>query len=451
MGQALAFPENFLWGTATASYQIEGGTWEDGRGESIWDRFARIPGNVHNAETGDVACNHYYKYNEDLDLLTSLGIKSYRFSIAWPRLFPEKGKFESRGLDFYKRLIEGLEKRGIEPVATIYHWDLPQWIQEQGGWTNRDTIQHYLEYARVLFETFGNRVARWITHNEPWCVSFLGYGHGIHAPGVKDWNAAVKAAHHLLLSHGEAVKMFRGLNLTTQIGITLNLNDEYPASNSEEDLRAADRFDMYQNRWFLDPLFAGHYPHFQQNTVFDEFVSDWGFIQSSDLETISQPIDFLGINNYTGGPVKADKNTPIVQAVHSETDRPKTDMGWDIYPEGLYRVLKRVQSDYTGALPLYITENGAAFSDTVIKGRVPDDNRINYLQRYFEAAHRFIQEGGPLRGYYVWSLMDNYEWAFGYSKRFGLVHVDYETQERTLKASAYWYRNVIRCNALDAN
>lgn len=451
MREQLRFPEGFLWGTATSAYQVEGAANEDGRGESIWDRFARTPGKVHNGEDGDVACDHYHRYSEDLDILRELGLQTYRFSLAWPRLFPEKGQFLSRGLDFYKRLLEGLHERGIKPAATIYHWDLPQWIQDEGGWMKRETVERYLEYTEVLFRELGHLVPTWITHNEPWCSSFLSHGLGVHAPGMKDWDAAVKAAHHILLSHGKAVELFRAMNVRGEIGITLNLNHEYPFSHTQEDKDAWDRADAFSNRWFLDPVFKGSYPNILKEQVFSRYVEDWGFIHEGDLETISAPIDFLGINYYFGGPVNSSPDNEFLGVGHPETGRAKTAMKWDIYPEGLYHLLKRVQSDYTGTLPLYITENGAAFADQMENGVVHDPERISYLMNHFRAAHRFIGEGGPLKGYYIWSLLDNYEWAEGYSKRFGIVYVDYQTQKRTPKASALWLKDVVSANGITAS
>lgn len=444
-----SFPNGFLWGAATSSYQIEGAIHEGGRGVSIWDTFSHTPGKVHAGDNGDVACDHYHRYEEDLDILQSLGVKSYRFSVAWPRIFPDRGKLEQHGLDFYRKLIEGLQKRGIKPAITLYHWDLPQYLEDDGGWANRATVNAFVEYAQTLFREFGDLVPYWITHNEPWCTAFLGYGLGSHAPGHKDWNLAARASHHVLLSHGLAVQAYRKLGLTGQIGITLNLTHMETVGESPQDLRALDVADAFSNRWFLDPVFKSSYPEVLKNTHFTG-VSDWSFIQSGDLEMISVPIDFLGVNYYTRGVVRFDAENRAGIAQLPPT-LPTTEMGWEIYPDGLYKLLTRLRREYTGGLPLYVTENGAAFDDSLDGGHVHDAKRIDYLQGHFQAALKFIQEGGALKGYYVWSLMDNFEWAEGYTKRFGIVYVDYDTKERILKDSAKWYRDVISTNAFIEN
>ncbi len=450
----LTFPIGFEWGVATSAYQIEGGVLEDGRGESIWDHFSHTPGKIHENESGDIACDHYHRLDQDLDLLHNLGVTTYRFSIAWPRIFPAKGKVEERGINFYRRLIDGLHQRGITPTVTIYHWDLPQWLQDEGGWVNRETVDHFVEYARLLFQEFGSLVPRWITHNEPWCTAFLGYGLGVHAPGIKDWGAAARAAHHVLLSHGLVVKEFHRLDLKGEIGITLNLNHVEAASDSDPDRLAADLADEFSNRWFLDSIFKGRYPQLLKEGLFNPHLGNWDFVQSGDLEVISTPIDFLGINYYSRTVVRYKEDEPM-HVERLTASLPTTEMGWEIYPHGLYLLLKRVREEYTGELPLFITENGAAFTDEVTengaKGKsVVDTKRVEFLHDHFDAALRFIREGGPLRGYYVWSLMDNFEWAEGYSKRFGLVYVDYATQERILKNSAKFYQRVISQNGIEA-
>ncbi|WP_019907224.1 GH1 family beta-glucosidase [Thermoanaerobacter indiensis] len=437
------FPRDFVWGTATSSYQIEGAVNEDGRTPSIWDTFSKTEGKTYKGHTGDVACDHYHRYKEDVEILKEIGVKAYRFSIAWPRIFPEEGKYNPKGMDFYKKLIDELQKRDIVPAATIYHWDLPQWAYDKGGgWLNRESIKWYVEYATKLFEELGDAIPLWITHNEPWCSSILSYGIGEHAPGHKNYREALIAAHHILLSHGEAVKAFREMNIKgSKIGITLNLTPAYPASEKEEDKLAAQYADGFANRWFLDPIFKGNYPE-DMMELYSKIIGEFDFIKEGDLETISVPIDFLGVNYYTRSIVKYDEDS-MLKAENVPGPCKRTEMGWEISPESLYDLLKRLDREYT-KLPMYITENGAAFKDEVTEdGRVHDDERIEYIKEHLKAAAKFIGEGGNLKGYFVWSLMDNFEWAHGYSKRFGIVYVDYTTQKRILKDSALWYKEVI--------
>ncbi|MFC5467342.1 GH1 family beta-glucosidase [Cohnella suwonensis] len=441
------FPSDFIWGVATSSYQIEGAADADGRTASIWDTFCRTPGKVAGGDTGERACEHYYRFREDVRLLADLGIKHYRFSIAWPRIYPEKGKLNREGLDFYRSLLNELKECGIQPLVTVYHWDLPQWIQDEGGWTNREAVDHYMEYARTLFEEFGREVPMWNTHNEPWCAAFLGYGVGVHAPGHRNWREAIAAAHHILLSHGLAVQAYREMGLTGQIGITLNLDHNDPASDREEDLEARRRHDGYLNRWFLDPVFKGAYPQ-DMMEWFLPHVGEYDFIQPGDLETIHEPGDLLGINYYSRGVIRSGTGhsmllTDYVLPENSEV----TDMGWEIHPESLHRLMQRLRKDYT-SIPIFITENGAATKDVLENGKVEDEGRIRYVKAHLEQSLKFIRDGGNLKGYYLWSFLDNFEWAFGYEKRFGMVHVDYETQVRTPKASAYWYRDVMRRNGI---
>lgn len=435
------FPEDFIWGTATASYQIEGAFNEDGRGESIWDRFSHTPGKVFEGHTGDVACDHYHKYREDVQLMADLKIQSYRFSIAWTRIFPEEGKLNKNGLRFYRNLLEELHRHNIKPVATIYHWDLPQWIQDKGGWSNRETVDHFVQYAETLFKELGDLVPMWITHNEPWCAAFLGHAFGVHAPGHQNWKEALAVSHHLMLSHGKTVNTYRQLDQEGEIGITLNLSPSYPASDQTEDIAAARRSDGFANRWFLDPLFKGGYPEDMIET-FSRQVGALEFIKENDLGIISAPIDFLGINYYFPNVIAHDPSNSGLQASTLPVEGETTAMGWGIDSNTFYQLLRRIKNDYTN-LPLFITENGAAFEDQVVDGKVEDPKRIAFLEDHFEAASRFIQEGGNLQGYYVWSFLDNFEWAYGYEKRFGLVYVDYETQERIPKASAKWYKQLI--------
>lgn len=433
----MKFPRDFRWGVATASYQIEGAAQEDGRGESIWDRFSRTPGKVLHGHTGDVACDHYHRYKEDVALMAELGVDSYRFSIAWPRIYPAgKGELNPKGLDFYKRLVDELLQRGIEPMATLYHWDLPQVLEDKGGWLNRDTAYYFRDYAVTMFEELGDTVKLWITLNEPWCSAYLGYGNGVHAPGKSDLNWYLQAAHILLLAHGLALQAYRELNLPGEIGITLNLSPQYPASPSREDGEACRRADGFLNRWFLDPLFAGFYP--QDMPEFLTAVAP--HIQPGDFDLISAPQDFLGINYYSRGIIKAagkDGYEALPPA------GPVTHMGWEVYPEGLYDLLLRVHRDY-GPIPLYITENGAAYPDQLVEGRVADPERTAYLREHFAQAARALEAGVPLKGYYVWSFLDNFEWAFGYERRFGIVYVDFQTQARIIKDSGRWYQSFLK-------
>ncbi|WDL96002.1 GH1 family beta-glucosidase [Alicyclobacillus sp. ALC3] len=436
------FPPHFVFGVATSAYQIEGAVEEDGRGPSIWDVFSHTPGKTARAQTGDVACDHYHRYVGDVQLMKDLGVQSYRFSISWPRVRPEGvGRVNEAGLDFYDRLIEALLEAGIEPMATLYHWDLPQALQNRGGWTNRDTAKAFAEYADVVFARFGGRVSRYITVNEPWCSAVLGHAFGIHAPGLQDFGATVAAAHHLLLGHGMAVEAFRGRNMTAEIGITNILTDVLPASARAEDTEAAARMDVFLNRWFLDPVFQASYPEEIGALGVDSVV------QPGDLERISTPLDFVGVNYYQRQYVAANQEDPLLRAALLPPSGERTASGWGVEPDGLVRVLQRVTSGYT-KLPIYVTESGAAFADVLEGGAIYDDKRTAYLERHLQAVLAASVAGVDVRGYYVWSLLDNFEWAEGYDKRFGLVYVDYETQARTLKESALWYQRVIGTRTL---
>ena len=439
-----SFPAEFVWGCATASYQIEGAWTANGKGESIWDRFAHTPGAIADASTGDVACDHYHLYQIDIDIMRQLKLDAYRFSIAWPRLFPfGSGRVNAAGLAFYDRLVDALLAAGIEPYVTLYHWDLPQALQDEGGWFNRDTIQHFRDYAEAIGRHFGDRVRHWITHNEPWVVAFLGNLDGVHAPGIKDLPTAMQVAHNVLVSHGEAVRVLRATGgPTRQVGITLNLSQMYPASDSDEDVAAAHRQDGALNRLFLDPLFRGSYPDDVLAMVGDAAPR----VEPGDMATIAQPIDFLGINNYTRMVVRHAPGGSVIGTEDAAPRGPEhkyTAMDWEVYPEGLYQVLTRVHRDYT-SIPLYVTENGAAFADTLVAGKVDDPDRIEYLRGYTEACSRAISAGVPLRGYFCWSLMDNFEWAYGYTRRFGIVYTDFATQQRLIKSSGYWFRDLIQ-------
>ena len=453
---SIQFPDGFAWGTATASYQIEGAVNEGGRSPSIWDTFSHTPGKVQDGDTGDVADDHYHRYEEDVDLMADLGVGWYRFSMAWPRLQPDgRGALNEEGVDFYSRLIDALLAKNIQPWITLYHWDLPQVLEDAGGWPARDTAERFAEYASAVYERLHDRVTHWTTLNEPWVSAFIGYATGRHAPGVKSPEGSLKAAHHLLLGHGLATTAMRAHGDTdSTFGITLNVSQITAASDDPADVDAARRGDGMNNRLFFDPLLKGSYP---ADTLEDiKAVTDGSYIQDGDLEAIHVPLDFLGINYYYRTVVKAGdgaRDSETVWPGQGDIDTvltglPQTEMGWEIDPEGLYEFLTRVGRDYPG-VPLYITENGAAIADEKSDdGEVHDPIRVDYLDRHFRAAHRAISEGVDLRGYFVWSLMDNFEWSFGYSKRFGLIYVDFETLERTPKDSARWYAEVTRANGL---
>lgn len=453
MTNPLTFPPHFLWGVATSSHQIEGAWQEDGKGESIWDRFSHTPGRISDKSTGDIACDHYHRWPEDIRLMQDLGLTAYRFSIAWPRILPAgRGQVNQAGLDFYSRLVDGLLEAGIKPFATLYHWDLPQALQDEGGWPARATAEAFVEYADVVSRGLGDRVQHWITHNEPWCISFLSHQIGEHAPGHQSWAEAFAAAHHILLSHGWAVPILRRNSPEAEVGITLNFSYPSPASASEADRSLAREFDGYFNRWFLDPIYGRRYPADKVHFYTEQcgfLPQGLDFVRPGDYEAIAAPTDFLGVNYYTREVFRntvAPDNLPqqVFRAPASEL----TDMGWEVYPDGLYRFLNRLHFEYQ--IPkLYLTENGVSYADGPdAEGRVRDQRRIDFLAAHFAAAHRAIQGGVPLAGYFVWSLLDNFEWAHGYRQRFGLVWVDFATQQRLPKDSALWYRDVIARNGL---
>jgi beta-glucosidase len=434
----MRFPPEFVWGAATAAYQIEGATEADGRGESIWDRFCQTPGNVANGDTGEPACEHYYRWREDLDVMSSLGLQGYRFSISWPRIQPDgRGPANQKGIDFYRRLVEGLLEREIEPLATLYHWDLPQALQDEGGWTSREVAERFEVYAELVFDALGDLVQNWVTHNEPWVTSFLGYGYGTKAPGVQDWRAALTAAHHVLLSHGKAVAVFREGRRSGRIGITLDLTQVYG------DAEAALRLDGNRNRWFLDPVLRGGYPA-DMVDLYEERLGPLDFVQPGDLQEIAVPIDFLGVNFYQPAVVRLAHDDGLVGVQELPPDGPTTAMGWRVDSPALTELLLRLKRDY-GELPLLITENGASFDDPPVDGDgvVEDPERVEYLRDHVAAVERAVSAGVDVRGYYVWSLLDNFEWEHGYASRFGIVGVDFESQRRTPKRSALWYRDLI--------
>jgi beta-galactosidase len=463
------FDDGFLFGAATAAFQIEGANHTDGRTDSIWDTFCRVDGAVINGDDGSVACDHYHRYPQDVAMMAALNLQSYRFSTSWARVQPDGAAANSRGLDFYAALVDELLDRDIVPWLTLYHWDLPQTLQDAGGWANRDTAYRFAEYAQLVHDRLGDRVRIWTTLNEPWCSAFLGYVAGAHAPGIQDPRQGLAAAHHLLLGHGLVVRQLREADQDLSLGLTLNLTPFSPADpDSEADLEAVRQLDGQTNRIFLDPIFRGAYP---ADVLAD--VAGLGLenvIADGDLEVISTPIDVLGVNYYqdavvsgtpTGPATATEAPTtrptgspfPAVHDVHPvEQDVPRTDMGWVIAPDGLRRLLHRVHADYTrdAGTDLYVTENGVAFADQVQPdGTVDDQDRVAYLHAHLGAIHQAIEEGTPVKGYFYWSLMDNFEWAWGYAKRFGIVRVDYDTQRRTVKASGWEYANVIAARSLD--
>jgi beta-glucosidase len=432
----VAFPRDFVWGAATAAFQIEGATHADGRGESIWDRFCNTPGKVANGDTGDEACDHYHRWPEDLELMSGLGLDAYRFSIAWPRVQPEgRGPVNHQGLDFYRRLVEGLLEREITPLATLYHWDLPQRLQDEGGWASRDVVDRFAEYAQLVFDGLGDLVDSWVTHNEPWVTSFLGYGIGVKAPGLTDWHAALAAAHHVLLSHGRAARAFRAGGHEGKIGITLDL------THVSGEPGAARRLDGHRNRWFLDAVLRGSYPA-DMVELYEERVGPLYFVQEGDLEVIGAPIDFLGVNFYQPAVARPGDGPLAVEELRA--DGPRTAMGWTVEPTSLTTLLLRLRRDY-GDVPLVITENGASFEDPPVDGQavVEDPDRVAYLRDHIAAVELAVGQGVDVRGYYVWSLLDNFEWEHGYDSRFGIVAVDFANQRRVPKRSALWYRDLI--------
>jgi beta-glucosidase len=465
----LLFPDGFVWGTATAAYQIEGAVDEDGRGPSIWDTFCHTPGRIVDGTTGDRACDHYHRMADDVALMAELGVPSYRFSVAWPRVVPTgSGAVNQAGLDFYRRLVDELLSRGITPLATLYHWDLPQPLQDDGGWTNRATAQRFAEYAGVVGAALGDRVPTITTLNEPWCTAFLGYASGVHAPGGTDNAAALAAAHHLNLAHGLGSAALRAvLPAGGRVSVTLNLAHAVPDSDSPADVAAAAHVEDVSNRIFLDPMLRGAYPARLLEDL--RHVTDWAFIRDGDEAAIHAPLDVLGVNYYspariaaatperraqTAGrwvndPMSAGGPTPYPGtdlAFSMPQAGPYTAMGWRVEPATFTELLRRVHREHPG-VPIVITENGAAYADELAAdGAVHDSDRIAYLREHIAAVHDAIAEGVDVRGYYAWSLMDNFEWAWGLSKRFGLVHVDYDTLQRRPKDSAYWYRDVIAAN-----
>ena len=437
---ARRFPAHFLWGAATASHQIEGAVREDGRGSSIWDDFAAMPGKTYQGQTGAVATDHYHRVEEDTDLMVQLGLSAYRFSIAWPRILPTgRGAVNLAGLDFYDRLVDTLLAKDIQPFATLYHWDLPSPLEQAGGWVNRDTAFAFADYAEIVARRLGDRVAGWITLNEPWCSAYLGYGIGVHAPGRSDRQAAIDAGHHLLLGHGLAVPRLRThVSTDTPVGITLLLNHVYAADERPETVRDVALANAFSNGWFLDPIYRGAYPE----RFFEHMALNPPPIHEGDMEIISAPLDFLGVNNYSRIIVRGAQTQPLADRCASVSPVPNacyTDMAWEINAPGLRDLLLYVADNYPVG-KLYVTENGAAFPDTWDgNDTISDPRRADYLRSYITACAEAVEQGAPLCGYFVWSLMDNFEWSEGYAKRFGIVYIDYATQRRVIKESGYWY------------
>ncbi len=450
------FPKNFNWGVATSSYQIEGGVFEDGRGESIWDRFCATPGKVANSENGNLACDHYHRYPQDVQLMKELGVSTYRFSIAWPRLFPKGDEVrEERGFDFYNRLIDELLANGIKPMPTLYHWDLPQPLQDAGGWANRETVEAFAKYSAAAVEAFGDRVQDWLTLNEPWCVTWLGYMNGVHAPGVQNLDHALAAAHHTALAHAEAARAMRAVNPNVRVGLALNMTNYRLEDESDEQLaELGDLMDAQLNRWWIDAFLNGTYPA-PLLKLHEQRLSK--IIRPGDFDKLKVQTDFMGVNYYSdsfiGLPREEDKPLnegglfPFPHRMNGTAPGPYTDMGWPVTPDGLEDLLLRIARDWPEIEDLAITENGAAYDEEPNEqGIVEDDRRVQYLRTHLAAAGRAIEKGAPLKSYYAWSLMDNFEWAEGYNKRFGLVHVNFKTLERTVKNSGKAYTEIIQAS-----
>jgi beta-glucosidase len=442
----MTFPKDFLWGAATASYQIEGAAQEDGRGECIWTRFSHTPGNVQDGDTGDVACDHYHLYRDDVKMMKDLGLHTYRFSISWPRVIPAgTGPSNPKGIDFYDRLVDELLAVDIKPFATLYHWDLPQALQDRGGWENPSIVEWFADYADLMSQRLGDRVNFWATHNEPWVVAFIGNYIGRHAPGKTDLNAALKVAHHLILTHASGTKAIKSNLPDAQVGIVLNTSWAIANTDSEDDQRAASIHDGYVHRWFLDPIYNGHYPA-DMVEVYRDYLDD---IDIDAVKTANAiPLDYLGVNYYKPEILEWNPDNPPLFDRAIRREGVYTEMDWLVYPQGLRDVLIYFHENYP-VPEVYVTENGVAFNDGIPEnGVLHDPDRLEFLRSHFQSALEAIEAGVPLKGYYVWSLMDNFEWGYGYSKRFGITHIDYQTLKRTPKASSLWYKRVIAANGI---
>jgi beta-glucosidase len=444
MTETIRFPEKFLWGAATSAYQVEGSPLADGAGPSIWQRFCHTPNLVLNGDDGDVACDHYRRYRDDVQLMRDLGLRAYRFSISWSRVMPAgRGPVNARGLDFYEKLVDALLESGIAPMATLFHWDLPAALDDRGGWLNPDIAGWFAEYASAVFARLDDRIKLWATLNEPWVVTDGGYLHGALAPGHRNRFEAPIASHHLLRAHGAAVAAYRAQG-RHQIGIVVNIEPKYPASDDPADREATARADAYMNLQYLDPVLLGRYPE-RMAAIFGDAWPEW---PEDDMKSISQPIDFVGINYYTRNVARFDGTKwPVNAAPVRQKQATYTETGWEVFPQGLVDTLVAVKDRY-GNPPVYVTENGAAFFDppVAMNGRVADPLRVDYLHRHIRAVHDAMRQGVDVRGYFAWSLLDNFEWSLGYSKRFGIVHVDFESQQRTPKDSARYYARIIETN-----
>ncbi|MBW1710066.1 MAG: beta-glucosidase [Deltaproteobacteria bacterium] len=446
---AVTFPEDFLWGAATASYQIEGAANEDGKGVSIWDKFSHTPGKIKDGSTGDVACDHYHRYRDDVALMKRLKLRGYRFSISWPRILPGgKGRVNLEGLDFYSLLVDELLAANITPMATLYHWDLPQALEDRGGWANRDIASWFAEYTFAVVKHLGDRVKFWITLNEPQIFAILGYLFGSHAPGVANLHNYFPLSHNVNLAHGYGVEAIRSETRQAQVGTVFQTPPIHPATNSREDARAARNMDGLLNRWYTEPVLLGRYPEDILKLLNTIDLK----IETGDLEKISQPLDFVGLNVYTRMFARHDPNVPFIESTlatdHKIQDAQYTAMGWEVYPQAIYESLMRFKEEW-GDPVVYVTENGAAFEDSLKDGEINDSRRVQYLQKYLAATQKAMSDGVKVKGYFVWTLIDNFEWTEGYTQRFGIVYVDYATQKRIPKASAHWYRDLIEANGFD--
>jgi beta-glucosidase len=449
------FPRDFMWGTATSSYQIEGAPTAGGKGPSVWDTFSHIEGKIKNGDTGDMACDHYHLWRDDIELLKNLGVNAYRFSISWPRIFPTGTENEPNqiGLDFYSRLVDTLLENQITPFITLNHWDIPQGLEDSGGWTERDIVHDFVKYSYHVSKHLGDRVRNWITHNEPWCISYLGYIEGHKPPGlINNWSKSLATAHHLLLSHGMAIPEIRNNSKQSEVGITLNLNTAIPASGSTYDEDACRFYDGQFNRLYLNPLYKNEYPddvfeYLKTKSLISE--SDLNFIKQGDLNIISTKTDFLGVNYYSRAVIRNEEINEKKNLPRTVDMGPKTDFGWEIYPPGICDLLMRLKNEYK-VQNIYITENGCSYGDAPsLEGKIEDNRRIEYHQSHLTELKRAMDDGAPCNGYFAWSLMDNFEWAQGFSQRFGLIWVDFETLKRIPKDSYYWYKEYISENSLD--
>lgn len=441
------FPKDFSWGTATASYQVEGAWDEDGKGESIWDRFSHTEGKILGGDTGDVACDQYHRYKEDVAIMKQLGMRGYRFSVSWPRVIPDgKGAINQKGLDYYSRLIDELLANGITPFPTLYHWDLPQALQDDGGWANRDIVGHFSRYAETVTNALGDRVKNWMIFNEPWVFVFIAYLYGQHAPGIRDTDVAMKASHVVNLAQTSALKAMRATGKPESIGTAFSMSSSYPATDSPEDKAAAERHHAFSNTWFLDPIMKGEYPRAYVEQ--DRWLARMD-IRPGDMEAIRDRLDFIGVNLYQRAIVRATDDTKNVGYAQVPGTGPRTAFNWEVWPAALYQMIKRVDRDY-GHPPIYVTENGCSYPTAPgDDGRVHDQERIDFYNGYIGQVARAADEGCDVRGYYAWTLLDNFEWATGFSQRFGIVHTDFETQQRTVKDSGYWFRDLIAKGEID--